>query len=183
VNELRIYFEGDDRLRPGMRRFLSEIADSASRRGWRFAPPVATYGRPVQAFRIALETHSNAWNVLILDSEDTDEAEIRKNRLEGCDPDSVFWMVQIMEAWFLADVDALRALYKRRFNESALGWNPKVEEIPKLDVMERLKRVSGGEYQKVNHGVKLLELIDPAKVRKAAPHCEQLFNVILAKLG
>jgi len=92
-----------------MRLFLSEMAEAASRKGWRFAPPVATYGRPVQAFRIALETHSNAWNVLLLDHEDSDEAQIRKNRLEGCDPESIFWMVQIMEAWFLADVDALRA--------------------------------------------------------------------------
>jgi hypothetical protein len=183
VNELRIYFEGDDRLRPGMRLFLSEMAEAASRKGWRFAPPVATCGRPVQAFRIALETHSNAWNVLLLDHEDSDEAQIRKNRLEGCDPESIFWMVQIMEAWFLADVDALRAFYKRRFNESALGWNTKVEEIPKADVMERLKRVSGGDYHKVNHGVKLLELIDPAKVRKAAPHCDRMFQVVLARLS
>jgi hypothetical protein len=166
-----------------MRRFLSEIADTASRRGWRFAPPVATYGRPVQAFRIALQTHSNAWNVLLLDHEDTVEAEIRKKRLEGCDPDSVFWMVQIMESWFLADVDALRALYGRRFSESALGWNNKVEEIPKVDVLAKLKRVSGGEYHKVTHGMKLLELIDPAKVRKAAPDCERMFRVILARLG
>jgi hypothetical protein len=166
-----------------MRRFLSEIADAASRTGWRVAPPVATYGRPVQAFRIALETHSSAWNVLLLDREDTDEAEIRNKRLEGCDLDSVFWMVQIMEAWFLADVDALRALYKRRFSESALGWNPKVEEIPKPDVMEKLKRVSGGDYHKVNHGAKLLELIDPAKVRKAAPNCDRMFRLILARLG
>ncbi len=166
-----------------MRRFLSEIADTASRKGWRFEPPVATYGRPVQAFRIALETHSNAWNVLLLDHEDSDEAEIRKKGLEGCDPHSVFWMVQILEAWFLADVDALRALYRRRFGESALGWNPKVEEIPKVDVLERLKRVSGGESHKVNHGVKLLELIDPAKVRKSAPNCERMFRLILARLS
>lgn len=183
MNELRIYFEGDDRLRPGMRRFFSGIAEAASSKGWRFAPPVATYGRPVQAFLIARKTHADAWNVLLLDHEDADEAEIRKKHLEGCDPDSVFWMVEIMESWFLADIDALKALFKSRFNQSAVGWNPKVEEIPKADVMERLKRVIGEEYHKVKHGTKLLELIDPPKVRKAAPNCDRMFSVILSKLA
>jgi hypothetical protein len=144
---------------------------------------VEANGTPIQDFLDALETHPNAWNVLLLDWEDPKEAEIRKKQLGNCDPDSVFWMVQIMESWFLADIDALRAFYKRRFAESALGWNTKVEEIPKIDVLERLRRLSGGEYQKVNHGVKLLELIDTAKVRKTAPNCDRMFRVILAKLS
>jgi Domain of unknown function (DUF4276) len=182
VSELRIYFEGDSRLRPGFRQFLSEIAASARSRKWNF-DLIATEGTPVQDFRDALKSHADAWNVLLLDWEDPDGAEIRKKQLGNCDPDSVFWMVQVMEAWFLADVEALRALYKRRFNESAVGWNTKVEEIPKVDVLEKLKKISGGEYHKVQHGTKPLELIDPAKVRKAAPNCERLFRLILARLG
>lgn len=183
MNELRIYFEGDDRLRPGFRLFFSEIADAARRKGWRFAPPIATYGRPVQAFRIALQTHSNAWNVLLLDWEDPNEAEIRKKNLENCDSDSVFWMVQIMESWFLADVDgALKAAFKG-LNEAAVRGNPNVEEIPKADVLARLTKAAGGEYHKVKHGAKLLETIDPERVRKAAPNCDRMFRLILAKLG
>ncbi len=165
MNELRIYFEGDDRLRPGFRSFLSEIAEAARRNDWRFAPPIATYVRPVQAFRIALQTHSSAWNVLLLDWEDPNEAGVRKKHLENCDPDSVFWMVQIMESWFLADADALKTL----FRVSLTGGNPNVEAIPKEDVLARLKKAANGEYHKVKHGTKLLESIDPAKVRKAAP--------------
>jgi len=181
VNELRIYFEGDDRLRPGFRLFLSEIAEAARTKGWRCAPPIATYGRPVQAFRIALQTHSNSWNVLLLDQEDSDEAELRKKRLEGCDVESVFWMVQIMESWFLADVDALKKVFEG-FSEAAVRGNPNVEEIPKADVLARLKKAANGEYHKVKHGMKLLELIDPVKVRNAAPNCERMFRVILARL-
>jgi len=182
VNDLRIYFEGDDRLRPGFRLFFLEIADAARRKGWRFAPPVATYGRPVQAFRIALRTHSNAWNVLLLDWEDPEQAAIRNRGLENCDSDSVFWMVQIMESWFLADVDALKAIFKG-LNEAAVRGNPNVEEIPKADVLARLDKAANGEYHKVKHGTKLLELIDPEKVRKAAPNCDRMFKIILAKLG
>lgn len=179
MNELRIYFEGDDRLRRGFRQFFRDIADAASRSGWRLAPPVATYGRPVQAFRIALQTHSSAWNVLLLDHEDAGEAGIRRKHLAGCDQGSVFWMIQIMESWFLANTEALKAVFKRNLNENALKRNPNVEEIPKQDVLDCLKSATGGRYHKVEHGAKLLASIDPAKVRKAAPECDR----ILAKLS
>jgi len=186
VNELRIYFEGDDRLRPGIRLFFTGIAEAASRKGWHFAPPVATYGRPVQAFRIALRAHADAWNVLLLDYEDPDEAEIRKKHLGGCDQDSVFWMVQVMDSWFLADIDALKSFYDGGFQESALKGNPNVEEIPKADVLGRLENATratkAGKYQK-NHAFKLLGLIDPTKVRSVAPNCERMFRVILAGLS
>jgi hypothetical protein len=161
VNELRIYFEGDDRLRSGFREFFSEVADAARAKSWRFAA-VATYGRPVQAFQIAVKSHQpGTWNVLLLDWEDDQEAAIRKKNIEACDRDSVFWMIQIMESWFLADIDALREVFKRNLGESALKRNPNVEEIPKQDVLDCLKNATGGRYHKVEHGVKLLQLLDP----------------------
>jgi hypothetical protein len=68
--------------------------------------------------------------VLLLDSEDPQEFQLRKRDLEGCDPDSIFWMVQIMESWFLADVEALKTVFKG-LSEAAIRGNPNVEEIPK----------------------------------------------------
>jgi hypothetical protein len=181
VTKVRIYFEGDPGLRPGFRRFLSEIAEVARSKRCHF-DVIATEGTPVQDFRSALETHADAWNVLLLDSEDPHEFQLRKQRLEGCDQNSIFWMVQIMESWFLADIEALRTVFKGSLNESALRGNPKVEEIPKEDVMAGLKNATNGEYHKVKHGAKLLELMDPARVRKAAPHCERMFSLILTRL-
>jgi predicted ATPase len=43
---------------------------------------------------------------------------------------SIFWMVQMIEAWFHADKGALQKFYGNRFKESALKKNPMVEEIP-----------------------------------------------------
>jgi Domain of unknown function (DUF4276) len=163
VTKLRIYFEGDDGLRPGF-------------------DLIATDGTPVEDFRDALKTHSDAWNVLLLDSEDPQEFRLRKQGLQDCDQDSVFWMVQTMESWFLADLDALKAVFKG-LNEAVVRGNPNVEEIPKGDLRERLDKAASGEYHKVKHGVKLLALIDPAKVRKAAPNCDRMFRLILARLG
>ncbi len=177
VTELRIYFEGDNGLKPGFHRFLREIVEVARNRRCRFRL-VEANGTPVQDFHDALKTHRDAWNVLLLDSEDPLEAEVRKRSLESCDTESIFWMVRVMESWFLADLDALET-----YNGNRVHGNPSVEEIPKEDVLQRLKRVSNGKYHKVKHGAKLLELIDPSKVRKAAPNCERMFRVILAKLS
>jgi hypothetical protein len=178
VTAVRIYFEGDAGLRPGFRKFLSEIAEAARRKKWHF-DLIATDGTPVQDFQAALKTPHDAWNVLLLDSENPRELQQRKKSLEGCDPESIFWMVQIMESWFLADDDALMAL----FEGSLARGNPLVEEIPKEDVMKRLNKAANGEYHKVRHGAKLLELIDPEKVRKAAPNCDRMFRLILAGLS
>jgi hypothetical protein len=47
-------------------------------------------------------------------------------------------MVECMESWFLADIDALSRHCRRDLTE-ALRGNPNVEEIPKKDVLARLK--------------------------------------------
>lgn len=180
VTELRVYFEGDKALKPGFHRFLKEIVEAARSQRCRFQL-VEANGTPIQDFLDAQKTHTDAWNVLLLDWEDPNEAEIRKKQLGNCDPESVFWMVQVMESWFLADVDALKAVFKG-LGEAAAKGNPNVEEIPKADALERLNRAANGEYHKVKHGAKLLEVIDPAKVRKAAPSCDRMFRLVLAQL-
>jgi hypothetical protein len=185
VTELRVYYEGDNGLKPGFHKFLKEIVDVARSQRCKFQP-VDTNGTPIQDFRDALKTHPDAWSVLLLDSEDPQAFQVRKRSLEGCDPESIFWMVQVMESWFLADVDALKRHYKSGFQETALEGTPKVEQIPKADVLTRLKKATRGakpgEYQK-SHAFKLLGLIDPSKVRTAAPNCDRMFRLILARLS
>lgn len=181
VTELRIYFEGDGRIRPGLRQFLKEIVDAARLRRCRFEL-IDANGTPVQDFHDALLAFPEAWNVLLLDAESPAERKVRSDQLKGCDSESIFWMVQTMESWFLADPDALKLVFKSGLNQAALRGNPRVEEIPKADVFERLDRATGGRYHKVEHGAKLLEIVDPAKVRKAAPNCDRIFEVILRKL-
>jgi hypothetical protein len=91
-------------------------------------------------------------------------------------------MVQCMEAWFLADAQALGKYYGKEFRESAIRLNPKVEEIPKKDVIEALKtatkETSKGPYHKTRHAPYLLRAISPALVKQASGHCRRLFESV-----
>jgi len=152
---------------------------------------VAAEAKPIPDFKDAVKTHRAAWNILLKDSEGPDDGHLF-SRLRGEEglaaslEDSVFWMVQLMEAWFLADIDALRRFYGQGFLEARLPGNPKVEEIPKQDVLDRLKRATEtttkGAYHKTHHAPRLLERINPELVKPAAPNCRRLFEVVLAGL-
>jgi len=60
-----------------------------------------------------------------------------------------------------------------------LKGNPNVEQIPKADVLTRLKKATSetksGEYHKIKHAPKLLQ--------EFAPNCDRMFRLILAALG
>jgi hypothetical protein len=99
VTEIRIYFEGDDALRPGFRRFLNQIAEKARSRKCKFNL-IAANGTPAEDYRDAIGAHPDAWNILPRDS----EGAIANHPSEHAD--SIFWMVQFMESWFLADLSA-----------------------------------------------------------------------------
>lgn len=190
--EIRIYFEGHESLRQGFCAFFKEIYDLARARRWR-VELIATHGTPAEDFAIANRTHRDAWNILLLDSESPDSGELTASLIarEGWDAshkDSIFWMVQMMEAWFHADKDALERFYGGKgFHLGALSGNPLVEQISKKDLQDGLKAATKntkkGAYHKTKHAPGLLEEIDPNRVRRAAPHCNRFFNIVLAKLS
>jgi hypothetical protein len=127
---------------------LLPLDNSSIKRGCNYTEPLnfacVPGPAPVPDFCAGLESHRDAWNPLPLDTEDQQEAQLRKKALEGCHPESVLWMVQIMEAWFLTGVNALKVLFK-----VVLEANPNAEEIPKADVLPveecDLRRVSQGQ--------------------------------------
>jgi len=96
-------------------------------------------------------------------------------------------MVQCMEAWFLADPVALAGYYGAGFKLSALPGNPKIEQIPKRDVMTGLEKATRatqkGPCHKTKHGFDLLGLIDPGMVIKSSPFADELVNLLLAQMA
>lgn len=96
----------------------------------------------------------------------------------------IFLMVQAMEAWFLADRDALASYYGPEFRRNALpGDERHIELIPRNDLESSLVRASRGmktkeEYHKTRHGFALLAIIDPAKVERGSARAAEFHKFL-----
>ncbi len=129
-------------------------------------------------FSRSLAGDSDVFAVLLVDSEDpvtggTATAHLRQREHQWTKPmseDQVYLMVQCMEAWFLADKEALAQYFGKKFKVTMLPPNPNIEEIPKKDVLSGVagatKATNKGPYHKTGHGFDILERIDPAKVKQ-----------------
>lgn len=191
VKEIRIYFEGDPALREGFHQFLCRFIERARENGIRVRL-VAGRGRVLHDFAIALATHPGDHVLLLTDSDGPVGVTPRQwlasrpgweyHGVTKPDDAQIHLMVQVMEAWFLADVEALQRFYGAGFLPGRLPHNPQVEEIPKEQVLNGLKGAtedtSKGEYHKTRHAPELLKRIDPAKVAKAAPHCRRFLDTL-----
>ena len=112
LSGVRVYFEGHKRLRPGFRSFFSEICD----RGRVFFIAGGGRNQAIQDYKDAMRTHPEAWNILILDAEGPDDGRLfGRLSIRAASRESVFFMVQIMESWFLADVETLKNYYGEGF--------------------------------------------------------------------
>lgn len=98
-------------------------------------------------------------------------------------------MVQVMESWFLADRDALKAFFGQGFEENA--WpvaNKSIEGIAKEDVYKILAQATSkcktkSAYGKGEHSFKLLTKIDPAKLTQASPWAKRFVDELRKKMG
>jgi hypothetical protein len=98
VSSIRLYFEGDPKLKPGFRRLLDEVVDRARQNRCEFKL-VATGGTPVQDYGAGVRANPDAWNVLLLDSEGPFTSDrLHEKGLGQFDKGSVFWMVELMES-------------------------------------------------------------------------------------
>lgn len=98
-------------------------------------------------------------------------------------------MVQVMESWFLADRDALKAFFGQDFHEKALpAANRPIESVAKDDVHDALKRATQSckikaEYSKGEHSFKLLAKIEPDKIIAASPWAKRFVDILKQKMG
>lgn len=180
VASIRIYFEGDDRLRMGFHRFLGLDA----KRGKCRVFLVAAKGDPIGEYRIAQRKHPESINMLLLDSEQPlDGTGLRQQQVSGLPVDRIFWMVELMESWFLADRGALKRYYHDpQFQEARLPGHPDIEKIPKRDVEDGLKEATKntrkGRYHKTKHAPGILETISPDAVAGRSSQCHRLLDVL-----
>lgn len=202
VKEIRIYIEGDTSqkgkntditLRQGFNYFFRELIDEAKNKNITLRP--ITYGSKFETFKKFLDgkrEYQNSFVLFLLDSDapleenESPKAFLQKQNpnwhLQEAEENQCHLMVQMMESWFFADKDKLAEFYGQKFNRNTLAKNMNVGKIAKANVENDLanatKQTQKGEYHKTQHGAKLLELINPKKVRKSAPHCERIFVTI-----
>jgi len=194
VTEIRLYIEGggDSKdgkamLRRGFAGFLGALRDTAreKRVEWRIVV-AGSRQNTLDAFRLACRIHAEAFNLLLVDSEDcvsiAPHEHIRRHDKVNVPADQCHLMVQIMEAWIVADRDAVRRFYGQGFVESALPATKDVESIAKDALLKGLenasRRTQKGTYHKIHHGAALLERVDSLLVRQSAPHCQRLFTTV-----
>jgi Domain of unknown function (DUF4276) len=96
------------------------------------------------------------------------------------------FMVECMEAWFMADKQALVTYYGKDFKQNALPQNTTIEAISKSDLYAGLnkatKDTSKGTYSKGSHSFEILSKIDANKVIESSPHAKKLHDRLLTLL-
>jgi len=199
VKEVRIYIEGGgdgkntkQLLRQGFSSFFKELVQVAQSKKIKWQ--IILCGSRNHAFRDfknALADHPNAFVILLVDSEAPVVKQSPWEHLKsrdnwdspGVDDTHCYLMVQAMEAWLIADIDSLKRFYGQGFKENAIPKNRNVEKIEKHLLEPSLKAAtrdtkSKGEYQKIQHASKLLEMLDVGKVRKASSECDRIFTTL-----
>jgi uncharacterized protein DUF4276 len=201
VNEIRIYVEGggdqsDSKaaIREGFNNFLRPLRDLARayRTRWSLT---ACGGRTAafEAFRRAVEDYPDSFLVLLVDSETPVVAgpwsHLRERDGWGSKDfaeENCHLMVQTVEAWLVADPDALARFYGQGFQRGSLPKRQNVEEIAKGDLNRALDRATSrtqkGRYHKISHCADLLGLLDQNRVRSRARHCDLLFTALEARI-
>ena len=210
--EIAIYVEGGGdmthqkaELRQGIDALLREVKSQARAKRLRWKLVCAGGRRSAyDAFINALRMKPEAINVLVVDSESSIVAEtgdpIRDARervahlttrdgwdLAAASSERIHLMVQCMEAWIVADSDALAAYYGQGFARNVLPVRPNLEDEPKRDVYDKLARATSktqkGEYGKIHHASQLLQRIDAAQVAMRCPRFATLVSWLTASIN
>jgi len=204
--EIKLYVEGGGKgshklatikLQQGFDAFFRELKNAAREKKISFKIiPSNNTQNTYEDFLISVRNSPQSFNLLLVDSDeavaenetarDFLQKKYRKWQLKTIKDEQCHLMVQIMESWFLADVDALKSFYGKEFKESAIPKHKNVETIAKDTVEKSLAAATAktqkAEYHKIEHGAKILEIINPQKVRAATPHCERLFETIAKEI-
>lgn len=95
---------------------------------------------------------------------------------------ALFLMVQCMESWFIADVEALRKCFGSKFRGQSLPRHIEVEAVPVGNVLaalqEAIKLTPSAKYHKVRHGTRVLESLNPDQVSARSRHARALHEFL-----
>ena len=195
VERINIYFEGDKRLRTGFRALFASRINRWRRRGIRFNLLAGgSRYETVKDFLDSCRSNPSDLNILLIDSESAvSDARrsiraLRRHRVweagVRCEDGQVNFMVQAMEAWFVADRRALVSHFGARFNANALPNPQNAESIAPGSLVAAIERGfprrgrRGRRYDKIEDGEKLLGLLNPDTVSRHCPNFRRLMDFL-----
>ena len=175
-----IYLEGGNHLRNPMKGFLRRAVNP------NYPQSVVLDVVPCRSRDRAISRFGKAQpgSLLLIDSEGEDIATLSSRvaeRTRVADAAGrAFFMVQCMEAWFLADRQALIGYFSDGINENPLSRNYNVEQIAEPDdgIRNATRRCRKGQYNKTTHAVDLLAMINPQAVYDACPNFRSLIDFL-----
>ncbi|EKD08279.1 DUF4276 family protein [Limnospira fusiformis KN01] len=175
VKEIRIYIEGGGdskntkaRLRSSFNQCFRDLVKKVRVRRIKWNIIICgSRNNAYECFTKALVDHPNCCNILLVDSEapvtNNNPWQHLRNRDHWNDAQVsdryCHLMVQAMEAWFIADIDALIKFYGNGFRKNLIPENSNVEIIAKdrlpTILNEATRHTQKGKYQKIAHGCQL----------------------------
>lgn len=195
MSGVAIYMEGGGKgpdaraaLRRGMDALLVPLKQAARDKSMRWKLVCCgPRDEAFRSFRNAARNGEAAIVLLLVDAEEpvaTGPREHLQARdkwdMRGVDAQSVHLMVQTMEAWIVADADALSRYYGQGFSAGALPRAADLESVVKREVDRSLRRATErtgkGRYRKIAHASDLLRRIDAETVKARCRHCRRLFD-------
>jgi hypothetical protein len=177
-----VIFEGGstkaDRNKDGLRQFLDRCSGPGPK-----ARVVLGLGRD-QAVRTFVDRRNSGKDVfLLIDSEGPlDRAVELKNLGISEHSERVFFMVQIMESWLLADSNSLQSIANSRqdlFVAKLNACNGNVEMVPKSEVEELFRKAVGNHPcgQRKPLRMRLLADVDPDRLANASKNASDLVRI------
>jgi hypothetical protein len=200
LRKVWIYVEGgqekylDMSLKNSMRSFLRELEEALRNIGWSLKIDMKhSRNEAFSAFCSPPQPDPTGYRVLLVDAECTvhgnQSAKQHLRTRDGWDTAphdaaQFYLMVQMMESWFLADLDALEDYFGHGYRPNAIPKRNDIEAIPKDDVESHIESATIAsarrKYHKGRHSADLLAKINPQLVRQKSPHCERLFTELPA---
>jgi hypothetical protein len=194
---IKLYVEGggdSNALRTNCRRGFRTFLEKAGLQGK--MPRIIACGSRNDAFSsfcTALRQSRGDLPLLLVDSEaivtpgDNPWTHLHRQdnwqRPEGASDDGAHLVVQCMEAWLIADPDALANYFGKGFNRNRLPRLNDLETVPKPDIYRSLKdstrSTSAASYSKGRDSFELLARIDPQIVRSRCPYAERFIAFLL----